>query len=163
MKAADRAFDDPVVPLAKRNDLQGRCSQALLASIDKAMSPKASDRFQKASDWLMQMKAAKHTTTKRTSRSLSETKKVPTSEDRKVNVKRDALISLQAFSSHWYYKKASYPKSVFGPISLGLLIAKIKAGQVGALDWVWNGEDGGDWRRVVLVPQLAAARRFAPS
>jgi serine/threonine protein kinase/formylglycine-generating enzyme required for sulfatase activity len=51
-KAADRAFDDPEVPLAQRDDLRDRYSPALLASIDKAMSPKASDRFQAAGQWL---------------------------------------------------------------------------------------------------------------
>jgi serine/threonine protein kinase/formylglycine-generating enzyme required for sulfatase activity len=51
-KATDRAFDDPEVPLAQRDDLRDRYSHELLASIDKAMLPKASDRFQAAGQWL---------------------------------------------------------------------------------------------------------------
>jgi hypothetical protein len=50
-KATDRAFDDPEVPLAQRDDLRDRYSHELLASIDKAMSPKASDRFQDSAQW----------------------------------------------------------------------------------------------------------------
>ena len=54
-KANDRAFDDPVMPLAKREELRGRYTGALLASIDKALSPKAGDRFQDASQWFEQI------------------------------------------------------------------------------------------------------------
>jgi serine/threonine protein kinase len=54
-KATDRAFDDPEVPLAQRDDLRERYAYALLASIDKAMSPKAADRFQDASQWFEQI------------------------------------------------------------------------------------------------------------
>jgi hypothetical protein len=43
-KAADRAFDDPVVPLAQRRELAERYSQRLLQSIDHAMRPKLSER-----------------------------------------------------------------------------------------------------------------------
>jgi serine/threonine protein kinase len=54
-KATDRAFDDPEVPVAQRDDLRKRYASALLASIDKAMSPKAADRFQDASKWFEQI------------------------------------------------------------------------------------------------------------
>lgn len=54
-KATDRAFDDPVVPLTQREELRGRYSPELLASIDMAMEPKASDRFQEAGQWLEQL------------------------------------------------------------------------------------------------------------
>ena len=50
-KAADRAFDDPESPLADRAELRGRYSHRFLESIDKAMAPRASDRFQNTSDW----------------------------------------------------------------------------------------------------------------
>jgi formylglycine-generating enzyme required for sulfatase activity/serine/threonine protein kinase len=50
-KANDRAFDDPVVPLAQREELRGRYSPKLLASIDKAMAPQISGRFQNAAEW----------------------------------------------------------------------------------------------------------------
>jgi formylglycine-generating enzyme required for sulfatase activity/serine/threonine protein kinase len=50
-KATDRAFNDPEVPMAQRDDLRERYSPALLGSIDKAMSPKASDRFQDTDEW----------------------------------------------------------------------------------------------------------------
>jgi formylglycine-generating enzyme required for sulfatase activity len=51
-KAADRAFDDPTVPLARRSELLVRYSARLLETIDKAMAPKASDRFQDTAQWL---------------------------------------------------------------------------------------------------------------
>jgi serine/threonine protein kinase len=50
-KANDRAFDDPVVPLAKRAELHGRYSSQLLSSIDKAMAPKIAERLQDAGQW----------------------------------------------------------------------------------------------------------------
>jgi formylglycine-generating enzyme required for sulfatase activity/serine/threonine protein kinase len=50
-KANDRAFDDPVVPLAQREELRGRYSPKLLASIDKAMAPQISGRFQNGAEW----------------------------------------------------------------------------------------------------------------
>jgi serine/threonine protein kinase len=50
-KATDRAFDDPETPLSERTDLRSRYSSRILQSIDKAMSPKASDRFQGAGQW----------------------------------------------------------------------------------------------------------------
>lgn len=50
-KAADRAFDDPEVPLSERPELRARYSRRLLKSIDKAMATKASDRFQDAGQW----------------------------------------------------------------------------------------------------------------
>jgi serine/threonine protein kinase len=54
-KANDRAFDDPVMSLVQREELHGRYTPELLGSIDKAMSPKASDRFQDASQWFEQI------------------------------------------------------------------------------------------------------------
>jgi formylglycine-generating enzyme required for sulfatase activity/serine/threonine protein kinase len=50
-KATDRAFDDPQVPLAQRSELRNRYSSRLLESIDQAMAPKASDRFQETAQW----------------------------------------------------------------------------------------------------------------
>jgi formylglycine-generating enzyme required for sulfatase activity/serine/threonine protein kinase len=50
-KAADRIMDDPVVPLAERTDLRAQYSSRFLKSIDKAMAPKAADRFQDAGQW----------------------------------------------------------------------------------------------------------------
>ena len=47
-KAADRILDDPWLPLAKRGDLGERFSSGLLESIDKALDPKVSPRFQEA-------------------------------------------------------------------------------------------------------------------
>ena len=50
-KATDRAFDDPLEPLAGREELRGRYSEALLSSIDRAMDPRIEGRFQEAFDW----------------------------------------------------------------------------------------------------------------
>ena len=50
-KAADRILEDPVVPLAERPDCRARYSSRLLKSIDRAMGPKAADRFQDAGQW----------------------------------------------------------------------------------------------------------------
>jgi serine/threonine protein kinase len=57
-KAADRIMDDPQMPLAQQPTLRGRHASNLLASIDKAMSPKASDRFQDTSEWRKQLMQA---------------------------------------------------------------------------------------------------------
>lgn len=50
-KAADRIMDDPLVPLARRAELQGHFSSRLLESIDKAMAPNAVNRFQSCAEW----------------------------------------------------------------------------------------------------------------
>lgn len=50
-KAADRIMDDPLVPLASRNDLLARYSRSFLASIDKAISPRIENRFQSGKEW----------------------------------------------------------------------------------------------------------------
>lgn len=50
-KAADRVFDDPCKPLVQRPDLAGRYAVRFLESIDRAMAPKAGDRFQDAAQW----------------------------------------------------------------------------------------------------------------
>ena len=51
-KAADRVYDDPWVPLVGRKDLEGHYSEELLASIDRALEPQVSPRFQEAGEWL---------------------------------------------------------------------------------------------------------------
>ena len=45
-KATDRILDDPWVPLSKRADLRERYSGELLESIDRALDPQVSPRFQ---------------------------------------------------------------------------------------------------------------------
>jgi eukaryotic-like serine/threonine-protein kinase len=57
-KAADRAFDDPVVPLVERPELKGRYSQTMLQSIDFAMRPKLSERPQGAEAWGRSLKGS---------------------------------------------------------------------------------------------------------
>ena len=52
LKSADRIMDDPLVPLVQIPELRGRYSEGLLASIDRAMAPKAADRYQDALEWL---------------------------------------------------------------------------------------------------------------
>ena len=51
-KAADRILDDPWVALAQRGKLRGRYSGELLESIDRALDPQVSPRFQEAGGWL---------------------------------------------------------------------------------------------------------------
>ena len=51
-KAADRILDDPWVALAKRGKLRERYSGELLESIDRALDPQVSPRFQDAGEWL---------------------------------------------------------------------------------------------------------------
>jgi serine/threonine protein kinase len=51
-KAADRIMVDPQVPLAERAALSGRYSVGFLAGIDRAMRPKAAERFQATEMWM---------------------------------------------------------------------------------------------------------------
>jgi formylglycine-generating enzyme required for sulfatase activity len=60
-KANDRVFDDPLVPLAQREELRGRYSPKILASIDKAMVPQISGRFQNAAEWQVALTARPET------------------------------------------------------------------------------------------------------
>jgi TPR repeat protein/serine/threonine protein kinase len=50
-KAADRVLEDPMGALGERPEILERYSRRLLESIDKAMSPRAGDRFQDAVEW----------------------------------------------------------------------------------------------------------------
>ena len=50
-KAADRVYDDPWVPLAERKDLKAHYSGELLESIDRALDPQVSPRFQESREW----------------------------------------------------------------------------------------------------------------
>jgi len=54
-KANDRIMDDPQVQLTRRMELRARYSPRLLESIDQAMAPKASDRFQDTAQWRDQL------------------------------------------------------------------------------------------------------------
>ena len=50
-KANDRAFDDPFIPLAERQELASRYSQEFLSSIDKALASRIAERWQNAGEW----------------------------------------------------------------------------------------------------------------
>jgi formylglycine-generating enzyme required for sulfatase activity len=50
-KAADRVLEDPMGALGEGPEILERYSRRLLESIDKAMSPRATDRFQNAVEW----------------------------------------------------------------------------------------------------------------
>jgi formylglycine-generating enzyme required for sulfatase activity len=51
-KAADRIFEDDVVPLVERAEFRSRYSAAFLAGIDRAMRPRLMDRWQAAAEWI---------------------------------------------------------------------------------------------------------------
>ena len=51
-KAADRIFEDDVVPLVERAEFRSRYSAAFLAGIDRAMRPRLMDRWQAAAEWM---------------------------------------------------------------------------------------------------------------
>jgi serine/threonine protein kinase len=51
VKATDRIMDDPQIPLARRDELRGRFSPMLLSSIDRALQPPGSGRFQNVGEW----------------------------------------------------------------------------------------------------------------
>jgi TPR repeat protein len=54
-KANDRAFDDPFIPLADRQELAGCYSPAFLMSIDKALASRVVDRWQNSGEWLVSL------------------------------------------------------------------------------------------------------------
>ncbi len=58
-KATDRAFDDPVEKLGSRAELRGRHTGKFMASIEKAMATKASQRFRDAREWINQLETSK--------------------------------------------------------------------------------------------------------
>jgi serine/threonine protein kinase/formylglycine-generating enzyme required for sulfatase activity len=74
-KANDRAFDDPMVPLARRRDMSGRYSAEFLRAIDRALAVRVADRWQNAEGWLLAVRVrnadlnpeeGKHFSTQRT-------------------------------------------------------------------------------------------------
>ena len=54
-KANDRAFDDPFIPLADRQELADRYSPEFLTSIDRALASRISDRWQNSAEWLLSL------------------------------------------------------------------------------------------------------------
>jgi TPR repeat protein len=54
-KANDRAFDDPFIPLADRQELAARYSPEFLTSIDRALASRISDRWQNSGEWLLSL------------------------------------------------------------------------------------------------------------
>jgi formylglycine-generating enzyme required for sulfatase activity/predicted Ser/Thr protein kinase len=54
-KAADRIFEDDVVPLVERAEFRSRYSAAFLAGIDRAMRPRLMDRWQAAAEWMVKV------------------------------------------------------------------------------------------------------------
>ena len=50
-KANDRVIDDQLVPLVAREELAERFSEHFLSSIDRAMAPRAEDRYNAAAAW----------------------------------------------------------------------------------------------------------------
>ena len=53
----DRMPDETYIPLAPRPELQGHYTPALLASIDKALAMRTTDRWQSAQEWLDELDA----------------------------------------------------------------------------------------------------------
>ena len=54
-KANDRAFDDPFIPLADRQELADRYSPEFLTSIDRALASRIFDRWQNSGEWLLSL------------------------------------------------------------------------------------------------------------
>lgn len=55
--STDRVYEDEFEPLAERVDLTASYSHAFLCSIDKALQPKAKDRWQNVEEWLAALDA----------------------------------------------------------------------------------------------------------
>jgi serine/threonine protein kinase len=156
-KAADRAFDDPELPLTHRTELRTRYSTCLLASIDKAMSPKARDRFQNAAEWLEQVQP-------RASMPLPSPVEVRARAFQKPSaVVQTTYLSDSLGSSGaggWFYKKTSHQAFSIGPLSCIELVARIRAGLLKSEAFVLNQEEpvsSRKWRKVRDVPQLRIA------
>ncbi len=104
-KAADRAFDEPVVPLLERPELKERYSQTMLRSIDHAMRSKYSERPKSAEEWVRSLRcgpgpAPQATDNKRSDKEgLSEEwsvqSAVPTNKAEAVNKKSAKVTDLR--------------------------------------------------------------------
>jgi len=55
-KAADRAFDDPFVPLGTRAELIGRFSPTFLESLDRSLNSRPLDRWQSSNEWKLALR-----------------------------------------------------------------------------------------------------------
>jgi len=160
-KAADRAFDDPELPLTHRGELRAGYSACLLASIDKAMSPKASDRFQNAAEWLVQIQpppampspppaVARNPASQKPSAVVQTTAPSGTS----------SAPSGTSGAVGWYYKKTPHQAFKHGPFPQKELVARISAGLLNSEAFVLNQDEPAStrkWRKVWDVPQLRIA------
>jgi len=160
-KAADRIMDDPQIPLAHQSALRGRHAPSLLASIDKAMSPKASDRFQDTTEWreqLMPQAPAKAPTPS----PRAPTKRVPVSPQKSSGkflfprATTSPVPEANAFAARWYYKAPNI-SAALGPFSQEQMIGKIRGHVVKPDFVVLNEAEGMTWEKVAAVPVLAAA------
>ena len=160
-KAADRIMDDPQMQLAHQPTLRGRHSLNLLASIDKAMSPKASDRFQDTTEWREQLMPQAPATAP-TPPPRAPTKRVlvsPQMSSGKPHVSRaptNPVAQANGFAARWYYK-SPHIATALGPFSQQELISRIRRQLVKPDCVVMNEEEGMTWKKVATVPQLAAA------
>jgi serine/threonine protein kinase len=160
-KAADRIMDDPQIPLAHQSALRGRHAPSLLASIDKAMSPKASDRFQNAAEWLVQIQpppampspppaVARNPASQKPSAVVQTTAPSGTS----------SAPSGTSGAVGWYYKKTPHQAFKHGPFPQKELVARISAGLLNSEAFVLNQDEPAStrkWRKVWDVPQLRIA------
>ncbi len=112
-KAADRILEDALVPLAKRQELGGRLSKALLAGIDRAMSPRAVDRFKSASDWKDTFKA------------------FPPDESIRPSCKEDTLLHAPS----WFYMLNDRKNGPSTPVEVGRAISN---GSITPHTLIWN-------------------------
>ncbi len=163
-KAADRAFDDPELPLMQRGELRARYLGKLLASIDKAMAPKASDRFQKASDWLEQIKPPAPMPSQPPLEATNLASQKPTAVVQTIATSSTpgAPYCISG-TSGWYYKKTLHQAFAVGPLPQKELVARISAGLLTSETYVLEEDaplSSKKWRKVRDLPQLRNALKL---
>jgi len=164
-KAADRIMDDPQMPLAHQPTLRGRHEPSLLASIDKAMSPKASDRFQDTTEWREQLMPQAPAKAPPPS-PRAPTKRVPVSPPKSSGkflfprATTSPVPEAVGFAARWYYKAPNI-STALGPFSQEQMIGKIRGHVVPPNCVVMNAEEGNGWIKLISVPVFAAAMRWS--
>ena len=163
-KAADRAFDDPELPLMQRGELRARHMGKLLASIDKAMAPKASDRFQNASDWLEQIKPPAPMPSQPPLEATNLASQKPTAVVQTIATSSTPGAPYwSSGTSGWYYKKTLHQAFAVGPLPQKELVARISAGLLTSETYVLEEDaplSSKKWRKVRDLPQLRIALKL---
>jgi serine/threonine protein kinase len=127
-KAADRIMEDSQVPLAERAELSGWYSQRLLRSIDYAMNPIATDRFESANAW------------KETIHAFSSDELI------RNDWKEDAILK----SPSWFYIS---DESQIGPLTPAEIGRAISSGAITPETLIWE-QSMTEWTPAHEVPDL---------